>query len=448
MLALAAICLVGMAPHMTLAAEQLSISAKIQQAKKDLAGVVIKRSNKTITYHEELVLFGTKVSVKDWSWKEIALVVMHPVTQETKIIKIKKTGIDFQSLDREFAVSINPRLNGHVWNSFNTNYEVVAAGDNTHWLVLANKYIPHTPVLLAGKTISTVIYTPFTDDLWTSAYKDELLQAGNTYLRNTTNSAYADLEKRGVVSKSILGKKLADAIPSELIYTLILTEHIDPDEFNENEKKMAERVLMILGANTSSAFNFSNSSAGAHGIAQFMKNTYENDVRKNYRAAGLPSYLIGTRNHKESLKAAILLCDINLMKILGSFSSDAVSAIQPQMLAASYNGGVYRIIAAFTEFGDKWQEDNYERLREAKKKVAQIEAKIKEIKTSKIAAKEKKKQQSALSRQLTAAKKTQDTTAYARLRAETRLYLVKFNKMYQNKKILDKNTPSLSSLRP
>ena len=136
-----------------------------------------------------------------------------------------------------------------------------------------------------------------------------------------------------------------------------------------------------------------------------MKSTYENDVRKNYKASMLPSYLVGTRDHRESLKAAILLCDFNLQKILSAFSADAVSAIQPQMLAAAYNGGVYRVIAAFTEFGDKWQEDNYERLREAKKKVTQIEAKIKEVKSATIAAKEKKNQQGALALQLAAAKK-------------------------------------------
>jgi hypothetical protein len=448
-LLIVAILLVGSFPRTTIAAEQCSICGKIEQAKKDLAGITIRHSNKTIAYHEELVLFGTKVSVKDWSWKEIALVVMHPVTQETKIIKIRKTGIDFQSMDKGFAVSINPRLNGHVWNSFNTNYEIINSNDNTHWLVLANKYMPYKKsATVGGKEISTVIYTPFTDDLWASAYKEELLRAGDLYLRNTIKNAYAELESKNILSKAIPGKKLSEVVSPELIYTLILTEHIDPDEFSENEKKMAERVLIILGANTSSAFNLSTSSASARGIAQFIKGTYENDVRKNYKAAGLSSYLTGTRDHKESLKAAILLCDINLMKILAAFSSDAVSAIQPQMLAASYNGGVYRVIAAFTEFSGKWQEDNYERLREAKRKVTQIETKIKETKASKIVASEKKKQQGALARQLATAKKVQNAVSYARLRAETRLYLVKFNKMYQNKRILDNSTPSLSSLKP
>ena len=259
MLLVGAILMVGVVPRATLATEQGNISAKIEQAKKDLAGVMLKRSNTTIMYYEERVLFGTKVSVKDWSWKEIALVVMHPVTQETKIIKIKKTGIDFLSTEKGFAVSINPRLNGNMWNSFNTNYEIVAKSDNTHWLVLANKYIPHKPVSVAGKKVSAVVYTPFTDDLWASAYKDELIKAGDAYLRSTIESAYAELEKNGIVSKAIPGKKLSEVVFPELIYTIILTEHIDPDEFSKNEKKMAERVLIIFGANTSSAFNFSNS---------------------------------------------------------------------------------------------------------------------------------------------------------------------------------------------
>lgn len=413
-------------------AQNFSISEKIDQAKKDLEKLELRKSAKSAKYYETLVLYNKKTANTDWAWKEIALAIMHPETGELKTIKILKRGIELEDLSNEFTVTINPRLNGVIWNAYNTNFNVVKKSDNSHWLVLILKYPLFTKITMNGKTLSHVYYSPFSDDLWNSRFRKELKDTGDIYLRGQIREAFSDLEKRNVASRAVPGKNISEVIKEDLIYKIILTEHSDPDEFIDNQEKTVDRVLMLLGANKKNAYAFSTSSASARGIAQFIKGSYDL-ASGQYRKAALPGYSEGTKDHKQSLKASILLSDYSLDRLYKKFDPARIDKERDDLLAAAYNGGVGRVSSALKQFGDEWHKNHFTEVAQALKEVNNAKEEIDALsrkKTDKTFSKtQKSRELRELRKKLAILETKYQTLENARLRNETRIYLLKFKQI-------------------
>jgi chaperonin cofactor prefoldin len=235
-----------------------------------------------------------------------------------------------------------------------------------------------------------------------------------------------------VTSRALPGKNISEIIKEDLIYKIVLTEHSDPDEFIDNQEKTVDRVLMILGANKKNAYSFSTSSASASGIAQFIKGSYDL-ASGQYRKAGLPGYSDGTKDHKQSLKASILLNDYSLDRLYKKFGSARIDKERDDLLAAAYNGGVGRVSSALKQFGDEWQKNHFTEVAQALKEVNNTKEEIDTLsrkKTDKIYTKtQKSRELRELRKKLTSLETKYKTLENARLRNETRIYLLKFKQI-------------------
>ena len=93
---------------------------------------------------------------------------------------------------------------------------------------------------------------------------------------------------------------------------LSVIEHIDPVRFEHyrgNEIALVHEVLTIIGANTTEAYRYSRSPAGAMGLFQFIPKTYRDSSNGT-----------GAQDSRETLFQAPLTMSM-LPKRLSSFST-------------------------------------------------------------------------------------------------------------------------------
>ena len=107
----------------------------------------------------------------------------------------------------------------------------------------------------------------------------------------------------------------SDTRPIEVSLVLSIIEHIDPGRFEHykgNEIALVHEVLTIIGANTTRAYSYSKSSAGARGLFQLVPDTYRR-LQEKYRSAGLTrDFASGCNDHTNAAKASLLLFDSDL----------------------------------------------------------------------------------------------------------------------------------------
>jgi len=200
-----------------------------------------------------------------------------------------------------------------------------------------------------------VVYTPYSPEIDTW----HMRKAGLDYLTQQLELAYKDLETRKVrlIGLEQLG---ADISPTEVALVLSIIEHIDPVRFqNCQEGKVIElvhEVLTIVGANTDEAYAYSKSPAGARGLFQIIPDTY-NRLREKYPKAGLTKdFVAGCTDHVNAAKASMLLFDSDLTDL----SPERMSAMRKNVravgmyLAAAYNCGSGKVQKSARLCGDKW----------------------------------------------------------------------------------------------
>ena len=110
-------------------------------------------------------------------------------------------------------------------------------------------------------------------------------KAGLDYLMGRIELARDDLAAKKVRLAEF--REAGDAMPIELSLVLSIIEHIDPGRFEHyegNEVALVHEVLTIIGANTTTAYSYSKSSAGARGLFQLVPDTYRR-LREKYRSA-------------------------------------------------------------------------------------------------------------------------------------------------------------------
>lgn len=313
--------------------------------------------------------------------KQIALAILDMISgevfekrvwvREQEIKDYKKTGaMIFEPVVSGEALDIQPKW----WNSFNTFYEIhpVKSGkagaeqfdgvkNRPDLIVVANKYLlPSSYIVSLPETSRTkftdVVYAPYS----ASIHLPEIIAAGKRYLDDNVDRAFGQLNVEGVISHSTPGKLITAVINKEFVKDIILVEHIDPDGFSaaaDGGKELTERVLVIIGANQNFAYRYTGSPAGASGLAQFIKPTYDTIVSKYPDAHLIKDYNLGMANHTNAIKAMVLFFDNYKNDIDNKvIRRDVINqvGITEEMLAAAYNGGPNKVVKSVNKYGLAW----------------------------------------------------------------------------------------------
>ena len=246
------------------------------------------------------------------------------------------------------------------WNGFNSAINILKP---EHTAVVAVLYALE-PARCSFFKRNAILYTPYSSALM----QPELVAAGRTYLLEKIASARQELKHIG--SQAFPGRSLASspAFTAEDYLAVIVTEQMDPGRFyaivsdsvrlsrqqNAELARLAERILVIIGANREDAYRFTGNYAGARGITQFTTMGMR-VVWDNYPTAGISSnFHKATSEHVSAIKAEICLLDRYLAEIAGEHPKLLGSGFEKYAAAAAYNGGPERVKFGLEHFGLKW----------------------------------------------------------------------------------------------
>jgi hypothetical protein len=232
-------------------------------------------------------------------------------------------------------------------------------GVNTSYLAV---YPPHSVALavrqgltVSGKGRTQVVYTPYSPAL----NVPEVRQKGLGYLYDVTRTAQKRLRARRVSSAAFSGERVGHALPEDLVVALALVEHMDPARFKSGDsvETLMGEVLTVVGANRETAFDYAVSPAGARGLWQFTRTTYD-ELRRRYPQAGLRrDFVRGSDDHVNAAMASLLLMDADLAALRGSLRNrlrEESMALLGRFLAAAYNAGVGRAVHAYGADGGRF----------------------------------------------------------------------------------------------
>lgn len=293
--------------------------------------------------------------------KEIALAIFdketHNVTEhryQLDTTQEKYTGVITITPNKDAS----PLVNITYWNGYNSTYEVASPSGS---IVVANKY-PVTSSILGSlpekkaTKFSDIVYVPYSENLKTNLN----IKAGEKYLDTIIDKAYQDLDAKKVMSIANPTELITDQIPKELVKTIILIEHIDPSSFltaPDGGRDLLDRVLVILGTNQETGYRYSISPAGASGISQFIRPTYKSMVERYPDAKLIGEYTLGTTDHINAVKAMLCFFDTHIKQIreyIADNESEKPIHLTEEMLAATYNGGPFRVSQAISKHGMAW----------------------------------------------------------------------------------------------
>jgi hypothetical protein len=286
--------------------------------------------------------------------REVKLALAHFKTGELQIV----SGVEQnRKLTLEDA---NIRYQVDWWNGFNSSITIV---DPPYSGVVAMLYglEPERQTFLRQDAI---IYTPYSSAL----LQTELVEAGKSYLMEKIRHSRQELGQ--VESRAFPGMTLANspAFTDEDYFGLILTEQMDPGsfrsitagswEFNDVQQsqimRLAERILVIIGANQEDAYSFTGNYASARGLTQFTP-VGMSVVWSNYPEAGIPrDFREATGNHLSAVKAEICLLDHDLAELAKCHPALIGSGAEMYAAGASYNGGPGRVRHGLENFGLTW----------------------------------------------------------------------------------------------
>jgi len=210
-----------------------------------------------------------------------------------------------------------------------------------------------TTVRSDGNGLKEVVYTPYSPEIDTW----QVRKAGLDYLTGRIELARDDLTAKKVRLAGF--HETGGAMPIEVSLVLSIIEHIDPGRFEHHkgdEIALVHEVLTIIGANTTRAYSYSKSSAGARGLFQLVPDTYRR-LQERYRSAGLNrDFVSGCNDHTNAAKASLLLfnSDLSILprKWLANAGKDGRSI--GMYLAAAYNCGSKRVGKSARECKSQW----------------------------------------------------------------------------------------------
>lgn len=212
-----------------------------------------------------------------------------------------------------------------------------------------------TTVRSGKNSFKEVVYTPYSPEIDTW----QVRKAGLDYLMRQIELAHKDLAARKVKLIAFDGLT-ADSMPADVSLVLSIIEHIDPVRFKNcqegKEIALVHEVLTIIGANTTDAYAYSKSPAGARGLFQLVPDTYKR-LQEKYPKAGLrKDFVLGCNDHTNAAKASLLLFDSDLADL----PRERLSAIRQNAkatgmyLAAAYNCGSGKVQKSARLCGGEW----------------------------------------------------------------------------------------------
>jgi len=264
-------------------------------------------------------------------------------------------------VQNDFRVDVN------WWNNHNSDLSIVKEGNTEQiensdlverkeetgrFIVIGNKFSISNDDLAypedrIGNKYSDVVYVPYSSGIHTQ----ELIELGKKFLVENTDEAFKELEAIGVQSHSYPNLLVSEAINKTFVKNLFITEHTDPALIfasSDNGQRLAERVLIRLGANKHQAFRYTYSKTGALGLGQIMPGTYGSIVKRYPEANLLKDIDIGRVDIKNGIKATILVLDDHFATVVSNANKikkgpailKAKTSEQIQeIMAAAYNGG-------------------------------------------------------------------------------------------------------------
>ncbi len=243
------------------------------------------------------------------------------------------------------------------WNNFNSDQGIINVADSEQekdrYIIAANKFLLKNENFayaedVTGQKYSDLIYTPYS----TALHQPELIAEGKNFVGENVSKAFSQLKTLEVESAAFPEKLVADSISETFVKNIFITEQSDPRMLllsDDEGRKVAERVLVLLGANGNRAFRYTFSKTGALGLGQIMPGTYSSIVKRYPDAQLLKDIDIGRVDVKNAIMASVLVFDDHLATVLGRLSKNqrnlfnSKSAKDPdfvnQVRAAAYNGG-------------------------------------------------------------------------------------------------------------
>lgn len=286
--------------------------------------------------------------------REIKLALANFKTGEIQIVSAEETAGKLNLLDPSVKVQVD------WWNGFNSSISILEPPD-TGIVALLYGLEPKRQRFLEQDAI---IYTPYSSAL----LQTELVEAGMTYLMEKIVQARKELSH--VPSRAFPDMSLGDTsgLTDKDYFNLILTEQMDPGRFrsiaadsrelNEEQEsqfiRLAERILVIVGANQEDAYRFTGNYASARGLTQFTPMGMK-VVWSQYPEANIPrNFMEATGDHTNAIKAEICLLDHDLAELSRSFTPLIGSGKEICAAGAAYNGGPKRVRYGLENFGLDW----------------------------------------------------------------------------------------------
>ncbi|MDO8496049.1 MAG: lytic transglycosylase domain-containing protein [bacterium] len=264
-------------------------------------------------------------------------------------------------IQNDFRVDVN------WWNNHNSDLSIVKEGNTQNiergdliekkeetgrFLVIGNKFSISNDSLAyledrTGNKYSDIVYIPYSRGI----HIPELIESGRKFLIENAEMAFKDLEALGVQSHSYPDSLVTEAIAITFVKNLFLTEQTDPAlvfASSDNGQRLAERVLVRLGANEHKTFRYTYSKTGALGLGQIMPGTYGSIVKRYPEAKLIKDIDIGRVDIVNGIKATALVLDDHFGTVVsnanktkkGQLILNAKTPEQIQeIMAAAYNGG-------------------------------------------------------------------------------------------------------------
>lgn len=401
----------------------------IKQAKMDLAA--IKLEYKLNPVYKNVKNKKTGKSTKaltgyTLSSKEIALGILDPATGQVGVVKGLQSGKKITFNDPNF----DPKLKN--FNGVNSSFTVSKPAGG---IVVALKYLITGPEKGSKTSIENAlreaVYVPYSDNLNAA----DVVNYGADYLDNIFSQVVAELQ--GLPSHAIPGQTITQAIRPALVQALVYAEHTDTASLlaSINPQDTINRLNTLFAVNEGDTFNYSVSTAGARGLAQFMPSTYKGLVQRHPESGLISDFAAGMNDHKNAIKAMYLLLDDYTGAVRVKAQTGFASGMAFDYGAASYNGGVARVAKAVENLGVNWNQDQSGQVNSLQSQVNSLTGQIRSLK-SQIKKAPDKKTKASLQSQLnsasshlsSASSQLKDVKASS-LRNETVNYLKKIYKV-------------------
>ncbi|NQV90267.1 hypothetical protein HQ487_02565 [Candidatus Uhrbacteria bacterium] len=213
--------------------------------------------------------------------------------------------------------------------------------------------------------IDAAVYVPYS----TRLNNPELRQAGLEYLRKAVLGASYEVLAKDIESNYVPGARITDFGTPDHVIALILTEQMWSDTgfaggADLERLDMLDRALVTLGLNRWRSYQYTKSWADARGIGQIVGTPYK-AIRKQYPRLDLPEDDVwGRKDHHNAIKVMIAHTDAEWWTFMGNEEKAHRAHLlgntwdRQLVFAAGYNANVATVHRAIHTCGESWREES------------------------------------------------------------------------------------------